>query len=226
MKTIKKNLTPLLLMLIIPLVNIFYTYTNNSFRGVHSLTTDLDKAIPFLKVFIVPYLIWYPFIIVTLVYLCIKHRKIYYKVLSSLIIGMLLSYIVYFFFQTTVLRPQLTGQDLITNLVRFVYNTDNPFNCFPSIHVLTTYLMMKGIRKSRNRQAVINISVYLIGILIILATQFVKQHVILDVIFAILLAEGIYKIVEILSQVNYNLWLNRSYSICKIEKEIKTAHKV
>lgn len=183
-------------MLLIPLVNIFYEFLNNSSRGVYSLVTDLDNAIPFLKIFAIPYLMWYPFIIITLIYLCLNHRKIYYKAIATLVIGMLLSYLTFFLFQTTVPRPQLSGDDILTKIVQSIYGRDKPYNCFPSIHVLNSYAIMIGIRKSKCKNGVINVSVYITGLLIILSTVFIKQHVILDVFLGLQLAEMIYRTVD------------------------------
>lgn len=209
MKKIKNNLLPLMLMVLIPIINIFYGYLNNSLRGVHSLVTDLDRSIPFLKIFAIPYLMLFPFITVTLVYFCIYHRKVYYKVISSLVIGMFVCFIVYYLFQTTVPRPKLIGNDILTKLVKFVYNSDNPFNCFPSIHVLFSYVMIKGVKKSESKNLIINGSICIMSLLIILSTQFIKQHVILDLIFAILLADGIYKVVDNFSLERCSVWIKK-----------------
>ncbi len=56
MNKIKGNIIPLSLMLIIPIVNVFYGILNNSNRGVYTLVTDLDKSMPFIPVFSVPYM--------------------------------------------------------------------------------------------------------------------------------------------------------------------------
>ncbi|NMM65560.1 inositol phosphorylceramide synthase [Clostridium sp. P21] len=213
MNLLKKNLIPLTLMLLIPIETILYGVLNNSLRGVHYLVTPLDNSIPFLKIFIIPYLLYYPFIAFTLIYLCFYYRKVYYKTIVSLFLGMLISYLVYFIFQTATPRPQLHGNDLLTSLVVFIYNQDNPFNCFPSIHVLTSYLMIKGIMKSDEKSLLIKASVWLVGLSIILSTQFIKQHVILDLVSGILLAEIIYKIVDIINSEMCPLWIKKLYSL-------------
>jgi membrane-associated phospholipid phosphatase len=208
-KKIKDNLLPLMLMILIPITNIFYGYLNNSSRGVYNLVTDLDRAIPFSPIFIVPYIIWYPFILITLVYFCINHRKIYYKTLATLVLGMLLSYVVYFFFQTTVPRPELIDKDIFTSLVNLIYKSDNPYNCFPSIHVLTCYAMIIGMKKSESNNLKINNSISFIALLIILSTLFVKQHVIMDVVFGIVFADVVYKAVDKFSLERCLLWIKK-----------------
>lgn len=195
-KKLKDNLLPLSLMLLIPIINIPYVFLNNSSRGVHSLVTSIDTSVPFIKVFAVPYLIWYPFIVASLMYFCFYHRKTYYKVLSSMLAGMVTCFIFYYFFQTSVPRPDVTGNDVFSFLVRFVYDSDGQYNCFPSLHVLTSYLMIIGMRHANKKITKPGICIITTALLIILSTQFIKQHVIMDLIFAIMLSDGIYKIVD------------------------------
>ncbi|KGO12685.1 serine/threonine protein phosphatase [Clostridium botulinum] len=194
---IKENIVPLSLMLIIPIVNVFYGILNNSNRRVYTLVMDFDKSMPFIPAFSVPYMVWYPFIIISLIYMCFRNRELYYKSLSSIIISLITSYIIFFFFQTTVPRPEIIGDGIFYDIVKFIYNTDNPYNCFPSIHVITTYIIMRYMLNHEIKNSkTINITVIILGILIILSTQFIKQHVLLDAIFAIILGEGIYNMIN------------------------------
>ncbi|GAA0718762.1 phosphatase PAP2 family protein [Clostridium malenominatum] len=190
MRKFKTNIFHMLSLISIPIVNVFYTLLNNSNRGVYTIITEFDRNIPFLKEFIIPYIIWYPFIIFTLFYLCMKNLKTYYRTLFSIILGLLLCYVTYYVFQTTVPRPVLYGDDTFTKLTKVIYYFDKPFNCFPSIHVLTSYLMIKGINFEDN--LLIKVFVYTVSSLIIISTLFVKQHVVLDLVSAILLGEVVF----------------------------------
>lgn len=192
MKNIIQNIRPLCLMLSIPILNVFYALLNNADRGAYSLVTDLDQNIPFLKEFIVPYIIWYFFIFGTLVYFCFKDKKVYYRTLLAINLGLLVCYGIYFVFQTHVPRPELVGDDLLTKLVALIYSNDQPYNAFPSIHVLLSFLMIKGINKYQYKNHLNMSVVYLNAILITLSTLFVKQHVILDVFAAIVLGSLIF----------------------------------
>ncbi|MCY6484212.1 phosphatase PAP2 family protein [Clostridium aestuarii] len=194
---IKVNIPSLSLMLIIPVINIFYAFLNNSSRGVYDISIGLDNLIPFSKIFIIPYIIWYPFMISTLVYFCFRDKEIYHKMIISLILGLLLSYAIFFLFQTGIERPVIEQNDILSKLVKFIYKTDNPYNCFPSIHVFTSYLMIKGIVncKAKNTKSILIVS--FTATIIILSTLFVKQHLVWDVIGGIILAEIVFKISKI-----------------------------
>nr|WP_240159611.1 phosphatase PAP2 family protein [Paenibacillus aceris] len=157
----------------------------------YSLVTDLDRQIPFLKGFVVPYLSWYGFLFVGFLYLAYKDRRNYYITLVESVIGLLICYGVYAIYQTTVPRPDLAGSDPLLQMVEWVYRSDQPFNCFPSTHVLTSYLMMRAYLRSTQVAMRNKIIVSGMSLLIIVSTQFVKQHVLLDIVGAVLVAEGV-----------------------------------
>lgn len=220
MKKIIEKLYPLSLLIIIPLLNIVYEHINNPLRPVHSLVTDIDKTIPFIKLFVIPYALWYPFIIISLTYFCYKNRLTFYVSFFSIVIGMVISYIFYFFFQTTVPRPALYGSDILTNLVRIIYKNDNPYNCFPSIHVLSSYIIMKGTLNENIKNKINYLIIGTLGILIIVSTQFIKQHVMLDLLLAILLGDIIYKFVDICSE-RCLLWIKKPYLWLTMKKKLE-----
>ncbi|KOP68381.1 serine/threonine protein phosphatase [Bacillus sp. FJAT-18019] len=184
-----KAYLPLLWILVIPVINIFYAILNQAHIPVYSLMTDLDAHIPFVPIFIIPYLIWYPFIFIVLILLCVREQKVYYRTLVTQCIGLLACYLIFFLFQTTVDRPQTMGSGIFERLVGLVYSTDNPYNCFPSIHVLTSYLMIKGAVGSDFVSKRERTAVKVCAWSIIASTLFVKQHVLLDVAGAIALVE-------------------------------------
>lgn len=194
MRIVKENILALCLLLSIPLLNIIYQVLNHGERGARQLITAVDQQIPFLEIFVVPYVLWYAFIFLMFVYFCIYDRTIYYRTLLSFCAGMLVCYVIYFFFQTTVPRPELMSDGIFTKMVQYVYGADQPFNCFPSIHVLSSYLMILGIRHSKLWTIKKDIIVSTISYSIILSTLFVKQHVVLDVVAGILLGSLLFKL--------------------------------
>lgn len=198
MKKIISTQGPLLYLLSIPFLHIFYEVLNNYHTKATNIAISIDHQIPFVPEFIIPYIGWYFFMFFYLIYFFQKDRKLYYQSLISINIGMIISYIIYFFFQTTFPRPVIEGNDFFTNLVRFIYTNDQPYNCFPSIHVLTTFVIMYAMFKSDINSYAHRSIIYIFGSLIILSTVFVKQHSILDGIASIFLVHYIYKAVTVL----------------------------
>ncbi|WP_409344721.1 phosphatase PAP2 family protein [Paenibacillus sp. MBLB4367] len=180
---------PLLWMLAIPVLNLFYGVLNHGNNGAGSLATDLDAMIPFIPAFAVPYLLWYPFVFGMMFVFFFKNRQNYYRTLLTLCAGLLVSYATYAVYQTTVPRAAITENGFFEGLVRFIYSTDQPYNCFPSIHVLTSYLMIKGVTASRNFGLLTRASVGFFSWAIIASTLLIKQHVIMDAVGAIVLVE-------------------------------------
>lgn len=181
----------LLWLTVVPLLYIFYGILNHPTEHVYSLVTDLDRLTLFVPSFIIPYVLWYPFIASVLIGLAFKDRTAYYRTLLALCGGLILSYIVYALFQTAVHRPDNLAQTgVINRLVWLVYSHDQPFNCFPSIHVLTSYLMLRGARVFGRT---ICWAVTAMSIVIIASTLLVKQHVLADVVGGILAGELLYR---------------------------------
>ncbi|MFD0716532.1 phosphatase PAP2 family protein [Paenibacillus sp. GCM10027626] len=186
---------PLLWLMVIPVFNLFYGILNHGGPNVSSLMTDLDERIPFVPAFVIPYLIWYPFIFAMLVVFFVKTRRAYYQTLITLCLGLAVCCITYSFFQTQITRPLITDHGLLYSLVSLVYQNDNPYNCFPSTHVLTSYLILKGMSDCTNLSKFSRMLIFVTSWAIIASTVLVKQHVVLDVAGAILLAEMLYSVV-------------------------------
>ncbi|MCX7746363.1 MAG: phosphatase PAP2 family protein [Clostridia bacterium] len=221
MKEFKKYLIPLSFMLSIPIVNIFYGILNNADRGVSNLVTRLDDSIPFIKVFVIPYMFWYPFMILTMVYFCVKDRKTYVRSLISINISLIVCYVIFYFYQTTVPRPELLGNDFLTRFVGLVYGSDKPYNCFPSIHVLTCYIMMIAVTKSTIRNLWIKLLVYSISAVIIISTLYIKQHVVLDVIGGIFVGDIIYRFVYIIDWESAFAGIKKFFNFLFFNKKLK-----
>ncbi len=182
---------------IVPLLGAVYYALNRSRRTIHMDYMAIDEKIPFVKVFIIPYMSWMPFILSTLVYFCLKHRKLYYRVLGVYTVNVLLCYAIFYFYPTTVPRPDLTGDGLLDEFVRWMYTQDEPYNCFPSIHVMTSYLMWIYAVRHQSTTAAAKGWISLFAFFIIVSTVLVKQHSVLDVAGGIALAEISYRIKEI-----------------------------
>ncbi|EIT85725.1 hypothetical protein A374_07819 [Fictibacillus macauensis ZFHKF-1] len=192
MKKKIKRLLPLTSICILPFLALFYPLVNHAGSGdVYSLESTFDKAIPFSPIFAVPYLLWTAYIYGTLIYFFFKDKKTYFKALFTYAAGLVICYAIYSFFQTTVGRPIVVGTAFPENLVLWIYENDAPFNAFPSIHCFTSYLMIRIVTHSPiltkwNYRIILTSSS-----LIILSTLLVKQHVLLDVMGALLLAEAV-----------------------------------
>lgn len=194
-----KTIKPYLWIFSIGISSICYFFINNYQNPkLHSLYTDIDDLIPFVSVFIIPYMMYMPNLIISLIIMCYCDEERYFISLLTLNIVNCICLIIYLIFQTYVPRPIIIHDDLLCNFVKFIYSRDNPYNCFPSIHVAATFSALKGINKLKNMPTKYKIGFNIVGWLIITSTQFVKQHVIIDLLAGLVLVEAVYKIIEYL----------------------------
>ncbi len=166
------------------LTSLIYDYLNHG-PNVLFLKTPLDDFIPVIPVFVIPYDSLKPFIYVTLVLFLLFRTRLFQSAALSMIAAWFVSYFFYFFLQTVVVRPLLPEQDIFTQMIRDVYEADNPFNDFPSLHTsLSTILAIHWWRADRRVGWVVAVWVALI----VLSTVFVKQHYVPDLAAGLILA--------------------------------------
>lgn len=179
-------------MLIIPLLDIMYFILNNHPGKTVVIQTFIDKCIPFSKYFVIPYICWYGYIVFFLIYLCIIDGDMYFKLLSCVAAGFIISFIIFYFYPTTVPRPVIQDRDILDRLIILIYSRDNPVNCFPSIHVLHALLVQIFVSKEQGFSKFTKSISFILCILIILSTLFIKQHYFMDVVSAVVLAYILY----------------------------------
>jgi hypothetical protein len=188
----KKYLISLSCLSSIAFMSVFYNLLNTDGGHAKVLLSPLDEILPVIPFMSIPYLGWYPYIFLAMALLCLKDRSIYFKILVSMNISLILCYIIYYNFQTTVIRPVIFVTNWTEQLLQTIYHNDPPFNCFPSIHCLHSYLVMRGAWLSKNISNRTKFTFTFVSFTIILSTLFIKQHVIYDVISAILLGEVVF----------------------------------
>ena len=200
---------PLFYLVTLPLLGKIYNYLNHADDVVYSMVTGLDTAIPLIKPFIVPYMLWSPFILMMMLYLFKKDLQTYYNVLITLNITLLFNYFVFVVFQTTVPRPMVTGIDFWSMAVRLLYTFDPPYNCFPSGHVVTSWVVLLGAFKVSAGNRKLMIGVMTVVMMIIVSTLFLKQHALIDVAVSIFLGSVVFPVVTVFDLGRFWEWTGR-----------------
>ena len=159
----------------------------------HVIHVQLDDVIPFSEVFIVPYLLWFVYVAAVFVYLFFQFdkKKEFYQYCIFLFTGMTLFLVVSTVYPNGhLLRPaSFERHNIFTFAVQMLYRTDTATNIFPSIHVFNSIAAHVAVAKNRKLGGNIWIrgGSFLLMVSIILATMFLKQHSVLDVIAGTLL---------------------------------------
>lgn len=191
-KNNKDILKRLFYTLSIPVVHMLYFILNQPNADAHTITTFVDKIIPFNEWFIIPYVYWYFHIAGLLIIFIFKmDNKQYLKVLGSLILGEIICCVIFYFYPTAINRQVITNDGILNSLVKLIYANDNPGNCFPSLHVLNTVILSYFFFDvSKNK--LLRFLTVTFCFLIILSTMFIKQHYFLDAVSAIALGSALY----------------------------------
>ncbi len=114
----------------------------------------------------------------TLVVLLLRSVRLAESALLAAVLTLATAMVFYHFSQTYVARPQVTGDDLFSRLLRGVYSSDSAYNDFPSLHAgLSTVLAVHWVRLNRR----LGLGVAAWCALIAVSTVFVHQHYLADV---------------------------------------------
>jgi len=169
---------------------------NITFYNMHSV---VDDYIPFLEIFVIPYILWFLYIAVTVFYLLITSKKDYYQCCAFLFIGMTICLIIYTFWPNAQnLRPNSFPRDnIFTDLVNMFYSCDTSTNVCPSIHCYNSVGAHIAIWRCEHLKKYpwIRYGSLILMISICLSTVFIKQHSFIDLVCGILLAGIMYVLV-------------------------------
>ena len=169
-------------------------------KHFHMIHMKLDDYIPFLPVFVIPYFLWFGYVAVAFVniYLHDKNKKEYIKTCQFLFTGMTVFLIASTIYPNGhLLRNSVTlDNSFFCNLIRELYQTDTSTNLFPSIHVFNSIGAHIALTRSENLRdnKLVKYGSFTLMCSIILATVFIKQHSVFDVMTALLMALVLYPI--------------------------------
>ncbi|WP_449149855.1 phosphatase PAP2 family protein, partial [Stomatobaculum sp.] len=148
--------------------------------------TKVDEWIPFLPVFIVPYLLWFLYIFAALVYFSRADKDEAADLCLFLALGMTSSLLICTLFPNgTDLRIAANpANGFFEHLVWMIQRTDTPTNVFPSIHVFNALAVHAAVARSKTlrRHPLVQGLSLLLMVSICLSTVFLKQHSVLDVL--------------------------------------------
>ena len=175
-----------------------------SYRLIHM---TVDDHIPFCEYFIVPYLLWFLYVSVVVIFFFFKNKTEYYQTCTYLFTGMTIFLIISTLWPNGHhLRPMILPRDnIFTNMVSMLWRTDTPTNLWPSIHVYNSLGAHFAIVKSKElgkNKVVCSLS-RILAFSIILSTMFLKQHSVFDVLTAFAMAAIMYSIVYEINIVDF-----------------------
>lgn len=158
---------------------------------------ELDAHVPFLEIFVIPYLLWFVFLVVTHVYTLLYDVALYKKLIKYIIITYTTSLVIFFLFPNAFANPSgaslrpdvetLGRSNILLDFMKYFWaNVDTPTNVCPSLHVIGTMACMFTVLHSeRLKNKIFKAFIILVSISICVSTVFLRQHSILDVVAAV-----------------------------------------
>ncbi len=155
----------------------------------HNIESGLDRLIPFWPPSAVIYLGCYLFWAANYILIASRSKEEVCKFFSADFLSRIACFAVYLAYPTTNTRPALSPDGFWNQVMSLVYSIDAADNLFPSIHCLVSWFCYIGIRGKKDVPAWYRGASCLMAALVCLSTLLTKQHVIIDVIGGVLLAE-------------------------------------
>ena len=161
-----------------------------------SVHVYLDDIIPFCEWFVIPYLLWFVYIAGIMAFILFTSRKEFYEASAYMFLGMgICLFICTVWPNGQNLRiDEFTRDNICTSIMKIVYSTDTSTNVFPSIHAYNSVGAAILVYKSKilSKYNWLKISSVILSALIVMSTVFLKQHSIMDVFGALILAALMY----------------------------------
>ncbi len=177
---------------------IAFFYLEQREGAIHEINFGIDAYIPFCEIFIIPYLMWFGYVAITVCFLCIKDKEESDRLVAFLMAGMTIFIVVSAVYPNGHhLRPAVFPRDnVFTRMIAVLYESDTPTNVLPSIHVYNSIAIMIAVWRSKCFQGHKLITGFMLGLgaSIICSTVLIKQHSMIDVLLAFILSGLMYSI--------------------------------
>lgn len=160
----------------------------------YNITTPLDRRIPFWSPSAFIYLGCYLFWCINYILIARQSKKEVCQFFSADLLSRLICLVCFLAFPTATVRPYVEPDGFWNQVILLLYSIDAADNLFPSIHCLVSWFCYIGIKRKKEIPVWYQRISCIIAILVCISTLTTKQHVLIDVIGGILLAEISFRI--------------------------------
>ncbi len=183
------TLLPMAIYMVIYMPTFFWVESLEPAEGFHIIHTAIDDLIPVVEVFIIPYALWLPYLVIGMIAIAIRSRKLSRKTSYMLMAGMTLFIIISLVYPNALeLRAHIPDREnIFMGLIKYLHSIDTPTDVLPSLHVYDAIVVAAGLHLTFKDKKVLLVLSDILTVLIVLSTMFIKQHSIIDVISAFLI---------------------------------------
>lgn len=161
-------------------------------RHHFDFTTNLDRAVPPIPQFIWVYVLAFAFWAVNYILAAQRGKDGFYRFVATDLTVHLTCFLIFLLVPTTNIRPEIAGTTISEKMLQLIYVMDggnNPSNLLPSIHCYVSWMSWKSVHKVSTIPSWYQKFSFVFAVLIVISTQVLKQHYIVDAIAGILLVE-------------------------------------
>ena len=174
------------LLLLLGWVGYFFLYmiTENLIpvENCNPIHIRLDDMIPFMEIFLIPYVLWYALVVGSLGYFALYDVESFKKLQIFIMLVQGMAMVVYILYPNRQdLRPEVFPRDnFFTDCIGFLYSFDTNTNVCPSCHVGYSLGIASVWLKKQDAAKWVKVSVVVLVALICASTCFIKQHSAVD----------------------------------------------
>lgn len=154
----------------------------------------IDGHIPFWRWAIVIYILTYVFWVIGFARIARDGRELCYEIFAGELAAKLLCLAIFLAFPTVMkTRPgDFPAETVFDRLTHLIYDADPPDNLFPSLHCLESWILLRGVFRCRTLRhpRIWRTLCTLVTFSIFASTVLVKQHVFLDILGGVVVAEA------------------------------------
>ena len=156
-------------------------------ENCHVMHCALDDIIPFCEWFLIPYTGWYLLVFCSLLYFTLYDVESFKRLQVYIFITQLVAMTAYILYPSRQdLRPLFFERDnILTRIMGIIYAFDTNTGVCPSLHVAYSLGIASVWLKKKDASPAWKAFIVILVILICLATAFVKQHSVMDILWAL-----------------------------------------
>lgn len=159
---------------------LLYLLTENliPYDACHVIHIPLDDKIPFMEIFVIPYVSWYVLIVFSLGYFALYNVDHFRKLQTYIIFTQAIAMVVYIIYPSyqDLRRPELLPDNFLADIVRIIYTFDTPTGVFPSLHVGYSLGIASVWLREKTAHPLWKTIVVIWIALICMSICFIKQH--------------------------------------------------
>lgn len=188
-------------------------------RYHYDFTMAPDRAVPLVPEFVWIYILAFPFWACNYILAAQRGKDIFYRFVATDLAVHAACFVVFLLVPTTNIRPELAGNTLSEEMLQLIYALDggtSPSNLLPSIHCYVSWLCWRGLKGAGEIPGWYQHFSLVFAVLIIVSTQVLKQHYLVDAAAGVALVEIFWhffskgsrhrKVMEFFEHMNRKFW--------------------